>query len=232
VDLLERRVVLTPNNAAAHKALGQAYVEQGREEPGYAELLTALLLNPLDAETLTALGQVHLAANRPAQALAALERALALDPANSQALHALGNALIGAGRTVEGQQRLVESVRRQAEDVEDQRSRRTAAMLAVQAEIHASRGEYGAAIDSYTQALTIRRDSVGTLQVSDALIKADRLEEAAAVLQAAIPLNARPETRRRLADVYAALGRTEDSARERRAYTDQRLEALRRGGNQ
>jgi tetratricopeptide (TPR) repeat protein len=105
-------------------------------------------------------------------------------------------------------------------------------MLAVQAEIHASKGEYDAAIESWKQAITIRRDSVGHLQVADALIKAGRLEEAAAVLQAAIPLNARPETRRRLADVYAALGRTEDSARERRAYTDQRLEALRRGGNQ
>jgi tetratricopeptide (TPR) repeat protein len=230
VNLLERRVVLTPNNAAAHKALGQAYVEQGREEPGYAELLTALLLNPLDAETLTALGQVHLAANRPAQALAALERALALDPANSQALHALGNALIRAGRAAEGRQRLEESVRRQTQDVEDQRSRRTAAMLSVQAEVDAAKGEYDAAIEAYKQAITIRRDSVGPLAVADVLIKAGRLEEAAAVLQAAIPLNARPELHRRLAELYAALGRTEESARERRTYMEQRLEELRRGG--
>jgi tetratricopeptide (TPR) repeat protein len=194
--------------------------------------VTALLLDPLDAITVTALGQLHLAAGRTAPAIAALERALALEAGDSEALHALGNALVRAGRTAEGQQRLEESVRRQAEDVEDQRSRRTAAMLAVQAEIHASSGEYDAAIESWKQAITIRRDSVGHLQVADALIKAGRLEEAAAVLQAAIPLNARPETRRRLADVYAALGRTEDSARERRAYTDQRLEALRRGGNQ
>ena len=50
------------------------------------------------------------------------------------------------------------------------------------------------------------------------------------MLQAAIPLNARPETHRRLAEVYAGLGRTEESARERRSYAELRLEELRRGG--
>ena len=71
---------------------------------------------------------------------------------------------------------------------------------------------------------------MGPLRLADALIKAGRLEEAAGVLQAAIPSNAGPETHRRLAEVYAALGRPEDSARERQAYTQQRLEELRRGG--
>lgn len=230
IDLLERRVAVTPNNAAAHTALGRAYVDRGREEVGYAELVTALLLDPLDAGTLTALGQLHLAAGRTAQAVGALERALAIESGNSQALHALGNALIRGGRTAEGRQRLEASARRQAQDVEDQRSRRTAAMLAVQAEIHVGRGEYDAAIDAWKQAITIRRDSVGHLQVADALIEAGRLDEAAAVLQAAIPLNAPPETHRRLAEVYGALGRTGESARERRTYTALRLEELRRGG--
>jgi tetratricopeptide (TPR) repeat protein len=230
VNLLELRVALTPNNAAAHKALGRAYVDQSREEMGYAELVMALLLDPLDAETLTALGRLHLAAGRTPQAVGALQRALALDAVNSEALHALGNALIRAGRTAEGQQRLEESVRRQAQDVEDQRSRRTAAMLAVQAAIHVSKGEYDAAFDAWKQAISIRRDSVSPFQVADALMKAGRLEQASAVLQAAIPSNPRPEVHRRLALVYAALGRTEESARERLTYTKQRLEELRRGG--
>ena len=230
VSLLELRVALTPNNAVAHKALGRAYVDQSREEIGYAELVTALLLDPLDAETLTALGRLHLAAGRTPQAIAALQRALALDAGNSSALNALGNALIRAGRTAEGQQRLEESVRWQAQDLEDQRNRRTAAMLSVQAAIHASKGEYDAAIDTWKQAITIRRDSVGPFQIADALIKAGRLEDASALLQAAIPSNPRPEVHRRLAEVYAAMGRTEESARERQTYTKQRLEELRRGG--
>ena len=44
VNLLEQRVALTPNNAQAHKALGLAYVDHGRDEPGYAELVMALLI--------------------------------------------------------------------------------------------------------------------------------------------------------------------------------------------
>ena len=230
LKLHEQRVALTPNSAAAHQTLGRAYVEQGREEDGYAELVTALLLDPLDAGTWTAIGQLHLAAGRTPRALAALERALALDAGNSQALNALGNALIRSGRTEEGQRRLEESVRRQAQDVEDQRSRRTAAMLTVQAEVHMSKGEFDAALALWKQAATIRRDSVGAIQVADALIKTRRLEEAAAVLQAALSQNARPETHRRLAEVYAALGRAEESARERQAYTQQRLAELRSGG--
>jgi tetratricopeptide (TPR) repeat protein len=229
VILQQLRVELTPNNATAHEALGRAYIEQGQEETGYAELVTALLLDPANAATLTALGQMHLAAGRTPRALAALERALALESGSSEALNALGNALIRAGRTEEGQQRLEESVRRQAQDVEHQRSRRTAAMLTVQAEVRMSRGEFDAAVDLFKQAITIRRESVGTLQLAEALIKAGRLEEAAAVLQAAVAANARPETHRRLAEVYGALGRPEDSARELHAYTQQRLQELRRG---
>ena len=226
VALLEQRVTLTPNNALAHKALGLAYVEQGREDAGYAELVTSLLLDPLDTETLTALGQAHLAAGRTTEAIAGLERALALDSSNNQALHALGEALIRAGRTAEGQQRLEESARRREQDVEDQRSRRTAAVLTLQAEEHMAKGEYDAAIDVWRQAIAIRRDSVGPLRMSDALIKAGRLEEAAILLRASISSTARPEMHSRLAEVYAALGRTEESAAARRASVEKRLQEL------
>lgn len=227
VALLEQRVTLTPNNAAAHKALGLAYVEQGREDVGYAELVTSLLLDPLDTETLTSLGRLHLAAGRTAPAIAALERALTLDSSSGEALHALGEALTRAGRTAEGQQRLEESARRQAEAVEEQRSLRTVAMLAVQAEVHMTKGEYEAAIDVFKQAIAVRRDRVSALRLADALVKAGRLEDAAGLLQnTASTANARPETFRRLADVYAALGRTEQSAAARQTYVEKRLQEL------
>ena len=229
VALLEQRIALTPNNAAAHKALGQAYVEQGREQPGYAELVISLLLDPLDTETLTSLGRLHLSAGRTAQAVAALERALTLDSSNSQALHALGEALIRAGRTAEGQQRLEDSVRRQAQEVEEQRSLRTVAMLTMQAELLMSKDEYEAAIDVFKQAIAVRRDRVSPLRLADALIKAGRLEDAAGLLRNATTTNGGPETYRRLADVYAALGRTEDSAAARRTYVEKRLQELAAG---
>jgi len=231
VALLERRVALTPNNAAAHKALGQAYVDQGREPPGYAELVMSLLLDPRDAETLTSLGRLHLSAGRTAPAVAALQRALTVDASNSQALRALGEALIRAGRTAEGQQRLEESVRRQAQELEEQRSLRSVAMLTMQAEMHMSQDEYAAAIDMFTQAIAVRRDRVSPLRLADALIKAGRLEDAAAVLRNATSASGGPEQYRRLADVYAALGRAEDSAAARRTYEEGRLRELATGAD-
>src|SRR5688572_13140344 len=92
IGLLERAVRMTPNNASAHKALGRAYVENGRDVEGYAELVIALLLNPDDVETLTALGRWHLTADpvdRVGRSVAALERAVAIDPTNRLAVHAL-----------------------------------------------------------------------------------------------------------------------------------------------
>ncbi len=65
IGLLERAVRMAPNAAAAHKALGRAYVEDGREAEGYAELVIALMLNPDDVETLTALGRWHLTSDSP-----------------------------------------------------------------------------------------------------------------------------------------------------------------------
>ena len=54
-----------------------------------------------------------------------------------------------------------------------------------------------------------------------------RLNEAAASYQAAISLEDRAEAHRRLAEVYDALERPEDRARERARYVAMQLEALR-----
>ena len=70
IGLLQRAVSTTPNNAAAHRALGRAYVENGRETDGYAELVIALLLDPNDVETLTELGRLHLTGGHASRAQA------------------------------------------------------------------------------------------------------------------------------------------------------------------
>ena len=227
VSLLERRVALTPNNAAAHKVLGRAYVEQGREEIGYAELVVALLLDPDDPETLTTLGRLHLAAGRLMQAIESLERAIAADPGNAQAVRALGDALLRSDRTAEGQQRVEESVRLQAGAVEEQRRLRTAAMLSTQAELGMAKGDYSGAIATWQQAIELEpRDTASHLRLADAFVAAKRPDEAVAQLKTAISMNARPEAHRRLAEVYAALGRAEESASERRTYVEKRLREL------
>jgi tetratricopeptide (TPR) repeat protein len=231
VDLLEQRVALTPNNAAAHRALGMAQVEQGRSDAGYAHLVASLLLDPSSADTLTAIGRVHLAAGRHASATEALERAVALEPTDGQALQALGEALARAGRTADGQQRVEEASRFLALRVEEQRRQRTMGTLSAEAELHMRERQYDLAIARWQQVVALDGQNAGSyLGLADALAKARRFEPAASQLEKAVSLNAGPDAHRRLADVYAALGRSKESAREHQAYVEYRLQELRRTG--
>ena len=228
LQLLEMRVALTPNSPDAHKALGRAYVEHGRENAGYAELVIALLLDTSDAETLTAIGQLHLSAGRFPAAVEIMTRAIALEPTRPEAVHALGDALVRAGRSAEGQMYLEASERLQAQAIEQQRRRRTAGMLSLQAEVRISQRAYDAAADLWQQVIDLDSSNpMHYLRLADALAGAKRLEEAVAQLQLAISRDAGPEAHRRLVDIYVALGRPDESARERTAYVKVRLQQLR-----
>ena len=228
IGLLQRAVSTTPNNAAAHRALGRAYVENGRETDGYAELVIALLLDPNDVETLTELGRLHLTVGRVAGAGEALERAVAIDPANRLALRALADALIRAGRTTEGKQRLEESERLQARAIEDDRRAKTAAVLRLNAEIRRGQRDYAGAIDLWRQAISLQGGNAALhLRLAEALAAAKRTDDAVAEYLRAISLRAGADAHRRLAEVYDALGRTADGARERATHVDRRLKELR-----
>jgi tetratricopeptide (TPR) repeat protein len=227
IGLLEQAAALIPNNAATHKALGRAYLEDGREMLGYTELVVALMLEPEDVETLTEIGRLHLTGGRSARALEALERAVAIGVNNQQAVYALGRALAAVGRTAEGQKRLQEAEQLQARDVETERRQRTAAVLQLEAEVRMDKRDYEGAVDYWKQLVALERSAGRHLRLADALIALKRMEEAAAELQAAIALNAGPDAHRRLAEVLQAIGRTEESARERSTYVQRRLEEMR-----
>jgi len=228
IGLLERAVATTPNNAAAHKALGRAYVENGRETEGYAEFLIALLLDPDDVETLTALGRWHLTADEPTRSVEALERAVAIDPTNRLAVHALAGALIRVGRTTEGRQRLLESERLQAQAIEDDRRTKAAAVLRLSAEMRMAERDYAGAVDIWRQAILLQPGSAAVhLRVAEALAAANRPDEAVAEYLTAISFKAGADAHRRLAELYDALGRTAEGSRERATHIERRLEALR-----
>jgi tetratricopeptide (TPR) repeat protein len=232
ITLLEQAAAAIPNNASAHKALGRAYLEDGREMAGYAELVVALMLEPEDDETLTELGRLHLAAGRSARAVETLERAVAIDAGNAQAVHALGRALTHAGGTAEGQKRLEEAEQLQARDVADERRQRTAAVLQLEAEVRMGERDYEGALGFWRQLVALERSAGRYLRLADSLIALKRMEEAAAELQAAIALNAGPDAHRRLAEVLQVMGRGEESAQERTTYTRLRLEELRQRAQQ
>ena len=239
IGLLERAVSTTPNNAAAHRALGRAYVENGRETEGYAELVIALLLDPNDVETLTELGRLHLTGGLkerrqgvPVDSVAgageALERAVAIDPANRLALRALADALIRAGRTTEGKQRLEESERLQSRAIEDDRRAKTAAVLRLNAEIRRGQQDYAGAIDLWRQAISLQGGNAALhLRLAEALAAAKRTDEAVAEYLTAISLGAGADAHRRLAELYDSLGRTAEAGRERAVYIERRLQELR-----
>jgi tetratricopeptide (TPR) repeat protein len=228
LNLLEQRVMLNSNSAAAHKALGQAYADHGREQEGYAELVVALMLDPADVGTLTTIGRQHLAAGRYPAAIETLTRAVALQPENAPAVHALADALLRDGRIDEGQKRRKESEQLQERAVARERLRRTIGMLAVQAELRMGERQYGSAIAIWQQVIELEGGSATNyLRLAEALAGAGRLAEAAFQIQLAIASpNAGPEAHRRLADVYASLGRNAESASARRTYIEQRLRQL------
>jgi tetratricopeptide (TPR) repeat protein len=228
LNLLEQRVMLNSNSAGAHKALGQAYDDQGREQEGYAELVVALMLDPADVGTLTTIGRQHLAAGRHPAAIETLTRAVALQPQNTPAVHALADSLLRAGRIDEGQKRRQESEQLQERVVARERLMRTVGMLAVQAELHMGERQYGSAIAIWQQVIELEGGSATNyLRLAEALSGAGRLADAASQIQLAIASpNAGPEAHRRLADVYASLGRNAESASARRTYIEQRLRQL------
>jgi tetratricopeptide (TPR) repeat protein len=232
VGLLQRAVSTTPNNAAAHKALGRAYVDNGRETEAYAELVIALLLAPDDVETLTELGRLHLAADREervASSVEALERAVKIDPTNRLALRALADALIRAGKTTAGTQRLEESERLQAKAIEDDRRAKAAAVLRLNAEIRRAEQDYAGAIDLWRQAISLQGGSAAIhLRLAEALAAANRPGEAVAEYRTAISLEAGADAHRRLAELYEAMGLTAEGRSERATHVERRLEELRR----
>ena len=228
VDLLEDAVATTPNNAAAHQTLGRAYVENGRDTEGYAELVVALMLDPEAVPTLIDLGRVHLTAGRPARAVDVLERAVIGDATNAVAVRALADALIRAGRTAEGKQRLEESEQLQARAIENERRVRSVAVLTLQAEVRMEARDFNGAIDLWRQAIALQRGSAARqLRLANTLVAANRQGEAVTEYLAAISLGAGADAHRRLAELYDSLGRTADSARERATYVGRRLQELR-----
>ena len=228
IELLEKRIAATPNNTHAHKDLGHAYIERGDEERGYAEVVMALLLDPANVEALFVLGRLHLAAGRYANAAEALEKAVALRPTDLAAIQALADALIRVGRTAEGEKRAAKSEELRLLAIDLQRRSIRAGMLVFQAEMSMREGQHDRAIEVWREVVDlVGNSSTYYLRLAEAFAAAKRLDEAVDHFRKAIAMKAGPEAHRLLSVVYAELGRAADSARERQAYTEERLNDLR-----
>ena len=89
-------------------------------------------------------------------------------------------------------------------------------------------GRHDRAIEVWREVITLVGDSsTYYLRLAEAFAAAKRLDEAVAHFRKAIAMNAGPEAHRQLSAVYSELGRTAESAQERQAYTEGRLNDLR-----
>jgi len=219
VALLRQRVRLDPNNPMVHKQLGLVQSRLGRSSEAFAELAMVDVLGGADAETLTALGQLHLSADRLEDAESALRRAVAMEPDRQEARYALGRTLARRGRASEAREQLDAFERIRDRAMDDQR--RTFEIDKLRAEAAAqSAGGHDKEVAVLWGQIVERMPGVAEFQAAaaDALAAIGEFQKAALHLEKAATLGAGPAVQLRLAEIYAKLGRREESEQARQAY--------------
>jgi tetratricopeptide (TPR) repeat protein len=101
LQALQRAASLMPNDAEAHKNLGNARRELGRFDEAVASYRRALDIQPDSAEAHNNLGGALRALGQLEQALLSFRRALRLNPGYAEAHNNLGNALMDLGQPEE-----------------------------------------------------------------------------------------------------------------------------------
>ena len=218
-----------PNNAVAHRRLGDLYSQAGRLDESLAEYAAALLIDPRDADTHASRAQALLRMARFADAEAAARTAVSLSPTHEPARYALGTALMRTDRREEGLSALQEFERLQAAT----RARDDAAwqlkLLKEQALELAARQDYRAAAGLLRQAVAYApSDGTVHLAAGALFVRAGDFEQAIPLLKEALGRETL-DAHRYLADAYAALGREEESRTHRAAYDAVKAARLRRG---
>jgi tetratricopeptide (TPR) repeat protein len=226
-----KRIDLNPNNAEAHKGLGEIDLQQGRHDDALAEFLAALLINPRDAESYTGISQVYLRSGRFAEAQETSRRALEIDPAQKAARYALATSLLRLGRTEEGAKELEHFQQIQAEAQVREQHDWELKMLKQEASTSLEHGEYEKTIRLLQEAIQHEPDEASAhVNLGLILMKASRHEEAIVQFNQAVELNAGLEVHRHLADAYAALGRLEQSQQQRAIYDRMKQERVKKAG--
>jgi tetratricopeptide (TPR) repeat protein len=219
---------VNPNNAAAHRRLGDLYAQEGRLGESLAEFAAALLIDPRDADTHASRAQTLLRMSRFADAVAAARTAVSLRPSHEAAHYALGTALLRTGKTDEGLATLQKFEQLQA----TARARRDAEwqlkLLKEQAVERAARQDYRAAAELLRRAVAYApSDGSVHLAAGALLIKAGEYEEAIPLLKEAVAREAQ-EAHRYLAEAYGALHRDDESRAHQAAYDAVKVARLRR----
>jgi superkiller protein 3 len=127
IDAFQRAVDINPNDAAAHRELGEALAAQDRLDEALSEFLIAAILDPLDAAAHVGRAQQYMARGRLPDAIAAFRAALTVAAEHLEARYGLARALTQAGQVEEGRRELDAYQRLQAAAMDRERRRHDAA---------------------------------------------------------------------------------------------------------
>ena len=221
------RITLNPNNAEAHRSLGEIYYLQGRDDEALAEFLVAVWIDPMDARAYAALGKVQVRAQRYADAVPVLRRAVALDPGRADAHYALGQALARTGKADDARREIAEFERLDgAQREKGQRDFRLEQTRVEAGRLLAAGDLDGAVALLRGLAAEDPENARWPRELGAAFVRARRFPDAIAALEAAQSKTATVEGERLLADAYAAAGRAAE-ARERQARYDEAMRRVR-----
>jgi tetratricopeptide (TPR) repeat protein len=206
-----KRIDANPNNAGAHKSLGDIYFLQGRDDEALAEFAVTLLIDPRNSGALAGASQVYLRLGRFDEALDTSKQALALDARLKDARYALAISLLRLGKTADGQRELDVFQRMQAEVMANAQRQSELNATLRDAGRSLKSGEFAAAAAQLRKALTYDANSASVNRdLGLALIKAGQFEPAIQALDRAAQLSDSAGVHELMASAYDALGRPTD----------------------
>lgn len=219
VEAYVTRLDVNPNNAEAHRQLGEVYFLQGRDVEALAEHSVAAWLAPASAKAQAGRGHALLRLQQPAAAATAFERAVALGEDQAEVRYSLGTALMRAGKKGEGLQQLEVSQRLRADALaRGQRDFQIDALRRAAAEERAA-GRYPQVVSLLGDALALEPSSPrGRRDLGAALLAAGRAAAAAPQLDVAQRADPTTDGARLLAEAHAAAGNTAASDAARAQY--------------
>jgi tetratricopeptide (TPR) repeat protein len=218
-------VELAPGLAEGRVELGKAYFAGNRLEEAQAEFERAARETPGNKQAHLSLSETYLARGQWERAAAAAERAIKVGASDSRALYLIGTALIRMGRREEGQARLREFAKVEADSQEVGRRYTAIDAISLAATRALREGNGNGAIQQLTQGIMSYPDS-SRLHMNLAMVLS-RMGQHQAAVETLESMLKRTKDRRflihqNLADEYKILGDAEASRRHRQVYLDTR----------
>ena len=219
-EALRKQVAVNPNNADAHRRLGDSYARQERTREALAEFTAALLVDRSSVLSYVGISQIHFRAGNYQPAADAAASALAIDRSQREARYVLAMSLLRMGKTDDGNRELQEFQRLQAELSAETQRKFEMDGLKRQIAVSLDQKDYQAAIPLLRQAIEWEPDAAAHFtSLGHALAMTGHIPEAIQMFEAAVQREAlNPDVHRQLAEAYLTAGRVDASRKEADRY--------------